>query len=171
MEFSETEKKEIMGLRKAYPDERSLILPLLWMIQKREGWVPEEAVNLIASELKVPPIWVEEPRTWYSMFNKQKVGKYLLEVCHNASCAMLGSEEIIAHICKKLNIEVGETTPDGLFTLHVAECLGSCGTGPVMQVGENYYELLTPEKIDTILENLRSGKEAEQTPQHFPEYK
>ena len=84
---------------------------------------------------------------------------------------MLGSQEIIDYICKKLNIEVGDTTKDGMFTLKTAECLGSCGTGPMMQVGDNYYELLDKDKIDKILEDLKNGKEQEQIPQEFPQYK
>ena len=170
MEFTDNEKQEIAQLRTRYPDARSLVLPLLWMIQKREGWVAEDAVQLIADELQIPPIWVEEARTWYSMFNTQKKGKYLIEVCQNASCAMFGSGEIISHICKKLNIRVGETTKDGLFTLQAAECLGSCGTGPVMQIGDVCYDLLTTEKVDQILEDLRNGKIHDQQPLTFPVY-
>ena len=170
MEFTQVEKKEIEYLRTRYPDTRSLTLPLMWMIQKREGFVSDEAVYLIAKELNIPPIWVEEVRSWYSMFTREKEGKYVLEVCNNISCSLLGSQGIIDYLCNKLNVKVGETTKDGMFTVKTAECLGSCGTGPMMQVGDNYYELLTEEKIDQILENLKDGKEREQQPQEFPEY-
>jgi len=170
MEFTAAEKQAIEKLRTRYPEPRSLVLPLLWMIQKREGYIPEEAVSLIAEELQIPPIWVEEPRTWYSMFNTQKKGKYIIEVCQNATCSVLGSEEIIDHICERLQIKVGETTADGMFTLQVAECLGSCGTGPVMQIDDICYDLLTPEKVDQILDDLRHGKVHEQQPLSFPEY-
>lgn len=171
MEFTQSEKKEIEYLRTRYPDTRSLTLPLMWMIQKREGFVSDEAVYLIAKELNVPPIWVEEVRSWYSMFTKEKEGKYVLEICNNISCSMLGSQGIIDHLCEKLGIKLGETTADGMFTIKTAECLGSCGTGPMMQVGDNYYELLDEEKVDQILENFKNGKEHEQTPQEFPVYK
>ena len=171
MEFTEAEKKEIAYLRTRYENARSLTLPLMWMIQKREGYVSDEAVDLIAEELQIPKVWVEEVRSWYSMFTEKKEGKYVLEVCNNISCAMLGSQDIIDHICKTLNIKVGETTPDGMFTLKTVECLGSCGTGPMMQVGDRYYELLDEEKVDQILEDLRNGKEHEQKPQQWPEYK
>ncbi|RMD98885.1 MAG: NADH-quinone oxidoreductase subunit NuoE [Calditrichaeota bacterium] len=171
MEFTEAEKKEIAYLRTRYEEPRALTLPLMWMIQKREGYVSDEAIDLIAEELKIPRVWVEEVRSWYSMFTQEKEGKYVLEVCNNISCAMLGSQDIIDHICKTLNIKVGETTPDGMFTLKTVECLGSCGTGPMMQVGDRYYELLTEEKVDQILEDLRNGKEHEQKPQEWPEYK
>ena len=171
MEFTQAERKEIEYLRTRYSDARSLTLPLMWMIQKREGHVSDEAVYLIAEELNLPPIWVEEVRSWYSMFTKEKEGKYVLEVCNNISCSLLGNQEIIDYLCDKLKIKIGETTKDGMFTLKTAECLGSCGTGPMMQIGDNYYELLDEDTIDKILENLGNGKEQDQQPQKFPEYK
>ncbi len=171
MEFTQAEKKEITRLRKRYPDSRSLTLPLMWLIQKREGYISDEAVHLISTELNIPPIWVEEVRSWYSMFTRKKEGKYVLEICHNLSCSLLGSQEIIDYLRKKLKIAVGGTTKDGLFTLKTAECLGSCGTGPAMQVGDTYYELLKIEKIDQILTDLKEGKVHQQKPQEFPEYK
>lgn len=171
MEFTQAEKKEIDNLRTRYADSRSLTLPLMWMIQKREGYISDEAVYIIASELDIPPIWVEEVRSWYSMFTTKKEGKYVLEVCNNISCSLLGSQEIIDYISEKLNIEVGDTTDDGLFTLKTAECLGSCGTGPMMQIDDTYYELLDFDKIDKILENLKNDVKQEQQPQEFPEYK
>ncbi|UCE04982.1 MAG: NAD(P)H-dependent oxidoreductase subunit E [bacterium] len=171
MEFTEVEKKEIAYLRTRYPDARSLTLPLMWMIQKREGFISDQAAILIAKELDIPPIWVEEVRSWYSMFSTEKEGKYVLEVCNNISCSLMGSQDIIDYLCEKLHIKVGETTKDGMFTLKTAECLGSCGTGPMMQVGENYYELLDKDKVDKVLEDLRNGKEHEQQEQKFPEYK
>jgi len=170
MEFTDTEKKKIAHLRTRYPDSRSLTLPVMWMLQKREGFISDEAVYLIANELDIPPIWVEEVRSWYSMFTEEKEGKYVLEVCNNITCAMMGSQDIIDYLCEVLKIKIGETTPDGMFTIKTAECLGSCGTAPMMQVGENYYELLDKKKIDSILEDFRNGKEHAQTTQEFPEY-
>ncbi|MBD3288568.1 NADH-quinone oxidoreductase subunit NuoE [candidate division KSB1 bacterium] len=171
MEFTEAELKQLEQLRTRYPDNRSLTLPCMWMIQKREGFISNEACQLIATELDIPRIWVEEVRSWYSMFTEKEEGKYVLEVCNNISCSLLGSQQIIDYLCDKLNIKVGETTDDGMFTIKTAECLGSCGTGPMMQIGDNYYELLDAEKVDAILEDLRNGKEHAQQPQQFPEYK
>ncbi|MFZ5519509.1 MAG: NADH-quinone oxidoreductase subunit NuoE [Candidatus Zhuqueibacterota bacterium] len=170
MEFTDTEKKKIAHLKTRYPDSRSLTLPVMWMIQKREGFVSDEAVYLIANELDIPPIWVEEVRSWYSMFTEEKEGKYVLEVCNNITCAIMGSQDIIDYLCKTLHIKVGETTPDGMFTIKTAECLGSCGTAPMMQVDDNYYELLDKAKIDSILDDFRSGKEHKQQQQEFPVY-
>ena len=171
MEFTKEEKQKIDFLRTRYPDSRSLTLPLMWMIQKREGFVSNEAVDLITEELDIPKIWVDEVKSWYTMFSEEKDGKYVLEVCQNITCAIMGIQDIIDHICKTLNIKVGERTPDGMFTLKVAECLGSCGTAPMMQVGENYYEMLDEDKVDQILGDLKKGKKYEQKPQEWVEYK
>lgn len=171
MEFTKEEKKQIAHLRTRYPDSRSLTLPLMWMIQKRQGFVSNDAVDLITNELEIPKIWVEEVRSWYSMFTENEEGKYVLEVCNNISCALMGSQEIIDHICKVLNIKVGETTKDGMFTLKTAECLGSCGTAPMMQVGDSYYEMLDEKKVDQILDDLKKNKKYKQKPQEWVEYK
>jgi len=114
---------------------------------------------------------VEEVKTWYTMFSEEQEGRYVLEVCNNITCAIMGSQEIIDQICETLNIKVGETTPDGMFTLKKAECLGSCGTAPMMQLGDNYYEMLDKETVDQILADLKKGNLDEQKPQEWVEYK
>ena len=171
MEFTESEKKEIEFLKTRYPQTRPLILPVLWMIQEREGWVSLESVKATAQILQVPEVWVEEVRSWYTLFHKKPKGKYVIDVCRTLSCALLGAEDITEHLCKKLKIKVGETTTDGMFTIQHAECLGSCGTGPMIQVGKNYYECLTPQKVDVIHDSLSQGKEIPQGPMNFPVYK
>ena len=171
MEFTKEEKQKIENIRARYPDSRSLTLPLMWMIQKREGFVSNEAVDLITEELELPKIWVEEVRSWYTMFSEEQEGKYVLEVCNNITCAIMGSQEIIDHICQTLKIKVGETTADGMFTLKTAECLGSCGTAPMMQLGDNYYEMLDKEKVDQILDDLKKETIYEQKPQEWVDYK
>lgn len=171
MKFTDSERKEIEKLRKRYPESRSLVLPLMWMLQKRDGYISDDAVHLIAGELDIPPIWVEEVRSWYSMFSRDKEGTFVLEICNNLSCSLMGSQDIIDYICDKLKIKVGETTKDGTFTVKTAECLGSCGTGPMMQVGDMYYEMLDEKKVDEILDSLSKNKTVEQKPQEFPEYK
>jgi len=171
MEFTQEEKQEIAFLRTRYPDSRSLTLPLMWIIQKREGFVSNEAVDLITEELDIPKIWVDEVRSWYTMFSEEQEGKHVLEVCSNITCAIMGSQNIIDHICNTLKIKVGETTADGMFTLKKAECLGSCGTAPIMQVSDDYYEMLDEKKVDQILEDFKKGKKYEQKPQEWVEYK
>jgi NADH-quinone oxidoreductase subunit E len=113
-------------------------------------------MDYVAALLDLQPIEVYEVATFYSMFYLEKVGKYVLEVCHTGPCAICGGEEITEYLKKKLEINIGETTPDGLFTLRTVECLGACGYAPVMQVNTDFHEFLTPQKIDDLLEDLRN---------------
>jgi NADH-quinone oxidoreductase subunit E len=112
-------------------------------------------MDYVASLLGIQPIEVYEVATFYSMFYLDKMGKYVIEVCRTGPCAISGGEQILAHLQQVLEIKTGETTPDGIFTLKEVECLGSCGTGPVMQVNSEYYEKLTPGRVDNLLEDLR----------------
>lgn len=140
-----------------YPPERkrSALIPLLFVIQRERGYVDAPGVNFLAKrlELQVTDIW--ETATFYSMFNFRPIGKYHLQVCKTLSCRIMGEPEITGHICDKLGIHVGETTPDGMFTVSRVECLGSCGTAPMMQVNFDYHEDLTTEKVDKILDSLK----------------
>jgi len=113
-------------------------------------------MDYVASLLDIQPIEVYEVATFYSMFFLEKVGKYVLEVCHTGPCAICGGEEIVEYLKKKLGINIGETTPDGMFTLRTVECLGACGYAPVMQVNTEFHEFLTTEKIDNLLEDLKN---------------
>jgi len=112
-------------------------------------------MDYVASLLGIQPIEVYEAATFYSMFYLEKMGTYVIEVCRTGPCALAGGEKILAHLVESLDIQPGQTTPDGLFTLKEVECLGSCGTGPVLQVNSRFHEKLTPEKIDRLLEDLR----------------
>jgi NADH-quinone oxidoreductase subunit E len=147
----------IEGLRQQFPKNqaRSLILPVLHMIQEEHGHVPENAIPYVADLLSLPEIWVHEAVTWYSMLHIRTLGKYHIQVCHNLSCALRGAEDILEYLQQKLGIQVGETTPDGKFSLATVECLASCGSAPVMQVNETYHENLTMEKVDQILAELK----------------
>lgn len=141
-----------------YPEgkQKSALLPLLHIAQKEfGGWLSPETMDYVASLLDIQPIEVYEVATFYTMFHLKPTGKYVLEVCQTGPCCLLGAEETIAHLEKKLGIKVGETTSDGLFTLKTVECLASCGTAPVMQVGDAYYEQLTPHHADRVLEELK----------------
>jgi NADH-quinone oxidoreductase subunit E len=121
------------------------------------GWLNVPVMDYVASLLNILPIEVYEVATFYTMFNMQPVGKYVLEVCRTGPCMLNGSDQIIEHIKNKLHIKEGETTKDGLFTLKPAECLGACGYAPMMQLGKFYHEHLTKEKIDEIIELCRAG--------------
>lgn len=151
-----TKAKKIIA---RYPEgkQKSALLPLLHLAQSEfDGWLSAEVMDYVASLLSIKPIEVYEVATFYSMFNTEKVGKCLLEVCQTSSCWLRGSEQIVDHIKKKLNIEVGETSADGMFTLKMVECLGSCGTAPMLQCGADFHENLTIEKVDELIDELKA---------------
>src|SRR5512138_449087 len=151
--------RELIG---HYPEgqQKSALLPFLHMAQEEGGgYLTADAMDYVASLLNIQPIEVYEAATFYSMFFIEKTGKYVIEVCHTAPCAVCGGEEIISYLEEKLKIRRGETTPDGLFTLRTVECLGGCGYAPVLQVNAEFQEHLTREKIDQLVDNLRKGTE------------
>ena len=158
--FSPAALELIQKILKRYPEgkQKSAILPLLHLAQAEfEGWLSVPAMDYVASILKIQPVEVYEVASFYSMYNLKPVGKCVIEVCRTGPCWLMGAEDIVAYIEKKLNIKAGETTKDGMFTLKTVECLASCGTAPMMQIGETYHENLTCEKTDLILEEYRKN--------------
>jgi NADH-quinone oxidoreductase subunit E len=152
--LSEKAKAEIVQLKGKYPDPKSALLPALEIAQQENGWLSEEVMREVGQAMDLPPTEVASVASFYTMLYTQPVGEHVIQVCTNLSCSLLGAEHIVDYISRKLGIEVGQTTPDGKFTLLTVECLGSCGTAPMMQVNETYYENLTEEKIDRILAEL-----------------
>ncbi len=160
-QYSPQALAEVKALIKKYPPGcgKSALLRALHIAQEENGgWLSLSAMNHVAEVLGLKPIEVYEVATFYSMYNLQPVGKYVLEFCHTGPCAIEGAERIIAYTQQKLGIKTGETTPDGLFTIKEVECLGACGYAPMMQVGEFYHEHLTEEKIDRFIEDCRAGR-------------
>jgi NADH-quinone oxidoreductase subunit E len=158
MKFSEEKLKKVQEIIERYPEgkQKSALLPILHLAQEENGgWLSVEAMDQVAGLLQLKPIEVYEVATFYSMYNLKPVGKYLFEVCQTGPCMLKGSDEIISYIKKKLDIGVGETTSDGMFTLKTVECLGACGYAPMMQMGKYYKEHLTPEKVDQIIDECR----------------
>ena len=137
-----------------YPVKRSAILPLMFIVQRERGYLDAPAVAYLAERLDLRTTDIWEVATFYSMIYTQPVGKYHIQVCKTLSCKLLGSEKITKHCSEKLGIKVGETTPDGKFSLSEVECLGSCGTAPMFQINFDYHENLTPEKVDQIIDTL-----------------
>ncbi len=157
--FSEIAMNTVQVIISHYPPEKikSALLPVLHIAQAEfGGWLSPETMDYVASILKIKPIEVFEVASFYTMYNLKPVGKCVLEVCQTSSCWLMGAEDIVKYIEKKLNIKVGETTKDGMFTLKTAECLGSCGTAPMLQCGASYHENLTYEKVDNLLENYKT---------------
>jgi NADH-quinone oxidoreductase subunit E len=140
-----------------YPLKRSAIVPLLLYAQDEIGYITDEVVAEVARRVDVRPIEVVENISYYSMLRRHPAGKFNLQVCTNISCMLRGGEEIFAHCAKKLGIGHRQTTADGLFSLEEVECLGACCGAPAMQVNYDYYENLTPEKIDALLEKLKKN--------------
>jgi NADH-quinone oxidoreductase E subunit len=153
--LSEKHKDEIADILSRYPVRRSALLPLLYMAQKEEGYVTEAAMKEIAQILKLTPPQVYETITFYTMLNLKPVGRFHIQVCKSLMCALVGSDTLVGWLQAKLGIKPGETTADKQFTLSVVECLGACGTGPMMQVNDDYYERLTEQKVDQILADLK----------------
>ena len=138
-----------------FPDSRSALLPALHIAQDQIGWLPPEALEDVSQALAIPYSDVEEVVSFYTMFYGDHVGRFVLEVCKTVPCAILGADEIIEYIGQKLGIEAGQTTADGLFTLLRVECLAGCHRAPVMQVNSRYYENLTKQKVDELIDLMR----------------
>jgi NADH-quinone oxidoreductase subunit E len=160
IKFSEDKLKEVQAMIDRYPEgkQKSALIPLLHLAQEEfGGWLSPETMDYVASLLGIESIEVYEVATFYSMYNLKPVGKHVFEVCHTGPCMLRGSDDIITYIKQKLDIKVGETTADGMFTLKTVECLGACGYAPMMQLGMHYKEHLTPEKVDAIINACRNN--------------
>lgn len=152
--LSEENLKKIEELKKSYPTTQALVLPVLWMIQEEHGYISEESMKYAAQLLDVPFGHVLGVVTFYTMFHSKPIGKNHIEVCTNVSCMLRGSEKIVELLEKRLGIGLGETSKDKKWTLSEVECMGSCGTAPMLAVGEEYHENLTSEKLEKILSDL-----------------
>lgn len=144
-----------------YPQPRGAVMPLLHLCQEHDGHVSLDAENWVARRLGLSSSFVHGITTFYTMYRTAPCGKYLLQVCTTVSCMLRGCDRVVDHLRRRLGIEVGETTPDGLFTLVRVECLGSCGTGPVIQVNDDYYEDLDIARTDALLDALARGERPE----------
>lgn len=156
--FKQEQLDKVNEIIRRYPEgrQKSALLPLLHMAQDEFGWLSVPVMDYVASLLKIQPIEVYEVASFYTMYHLQPMGKYVLEFCHTGPCCLLGAEDMIRYTEDKLGIKKGETTADGIFSIKTVECLASCGTAPMMQVGEYYYENLTPAKMDELLDKWRT---------------
>jgi len=148
-------KSKIEALIKKYPERRSALIPSLHMAQADAGYLEPAVIRELAGTFGMTHNQVYEVASFYTMLFKKPVGRYVIWVCTNISCLLCNSDGIMAHLQKRLGIKPGETTPDGRFTLLETECLASCGTAPAVQINDDYYEDLTPEKLDQVLESLK----------------
>jgi NADH-quinone oxidoreductase subunit E len=162
VQFSDETLTLVNKIIRRYPEgkQKSALLPVLHLAQAEfDGWLSTEVMDYVARVLSIKPIEVYEVATFYSMYNLEPVGKCLIEVCQTGPCWLRGSDDIVNHLESKLGIKVGETTADGMFTLKTVECLGSCGTAPMLQCGSKYHENLTTEKVDALLEELKESNQ------------
>ncbi|MBM4159887.1 MAG: NADH-quinone oxidoreductase subunit NuoE [Ignavibacteria bacterium] len=152
--LSERNLKKLDEMKKYYQTSQSLVLPALWMVQEEHGHISEDAMKYVAKLLGVPFGHILGVVTFYTMLHRKPIGRHHVEVCTNVSCMLRGADKIVEHLEKRLGIKMGETSRDRKWTLSEVECMGSCGTAPMFAVGEEYYENLTPEKIDKLIADL-----------------
>ncbi len=158
VDFSQATKDQIKIHISKYPEgkQKSALISILHVVQKEnKGWLSVPVMDKVAEILQIQPIEVYEVASFYTMFNLNPVGAHVLEVCRTGPCMIVGAEKIVDHIKNRLGINDGETTEDGLFTLKTVECLGACGYAPMLQLGDDYREHLTIEKVDQLIEELR----------------
>lgn len=153
--LSEENLKKVEELKKMYPAAQALTLPVLWMVQEEHGHISYDAMKFVAQLLNVSYGHVLGVVTFYTMYHSRPVGKHHIEVCTNVSCMLRGSGKLVEHLQNRLGINIGETSKDMKWTLSEVECMGSCGTAPMVAIGEEYYENLSPEKVDKLLDELK----------------
>lgn len=167
-EFSAENMKRAEAIIANYPEghECAALIPLLDLAQRQHGWLPITAMHKVADVLKVPRMRVYEVATFYTMFNRNPVGKFHVQICTCTPCWLRGSDDMV-QVCKSsLGIKQGETTPDKMFTLSEAECLGACVNAPMVQINDDYYEDLSIEDMDEILSDLKNGKKPKAGPRN-----
>lgn len=147
-------EKKIADTLKHYPTGRAALLPVLWLCQDRFGWIAPGVMRAVAQRLGESAAYVEGVVTFYTMFRTRPPARYVIQLCRTLSCAVCGGRELADHLQARLGIGAGERTPDGLFELLEVECLGACGNAPVLQINDDYYESMSPEKVDQVLEAL-----------------
>lgn len=159
--FNDTSMNEFNIWKKKFPDDadghRSLVIPALRLAQRQTGWISIDVVDYVAEITGTEPLHVWGVATFYTMFNKEPVGKNLLQFCTNISCGLMGGEDLVSRACGLLGIKTGETTPDGLFTIMQVECLGACGNAPVVQVNDRYHENMTIEKLEELIKSIQNS--------------
>lgn len=156
IEFDESELKQVERLKSQYPEPKSALMGVLWMIQKKFGWISPESIEYVANLLNLPTSHIEGVVSFYTMYFKKPMGKFHIQVCTNVSCLLRGGEEIYSYLTEELGIHDGEVTPDGKFSLEIVECMGACGGAPMIAINEDYYENLNIEKLKDIIISLKN---------------
>ncbi|MGE5236995.1 MAG: NADH-quinone oxidoreductase subunit NuoE [Acidobacteriota bacterium] len=153
--FDPTMEAKITEVLSRYPTRRAAILPVLWLCQDRYGWISPGVITAVAGRLGESAAYVEGVVSFYTMFYTSPPARYVLQVCETLSCAVCGGKELLHHLEAKLGVGTGEKTPDGIFQIVGVQCLGACGSAPVVQINDDYYEDLTLERLDALLDELK----------------
>ncbi|MCB0333719.1 MAG: NAD(P)H-dependent oxidoreductase subunit E [Bdellovibrionales bacterium] len=156
--ISQEAKKRLDEIKKQYPDPKSAVMSALYLVQEEHHHISDEAISWIADELGMSPVRVMELVTFYTMYRRKEVGKYHVQVCRTLSCGLCGARKLMDYLHERLGIVPGEVTEDGLFSYEHVECLGSCGTGPMCEINDTYFENLTPEKLADIIDRIQAEK-------------
>ncbi|RMG44167.1 MAG: NADH-quinone oxidoreductase subunit NuoE [Candidatus Dadabacteria bacterium] len=157
-EISEKAEKRLAEIIEKYPEKRSAALPALYIVQEEHGMITEEGIKWVAERVGLSPVHVKELATFYTMFHEKPVGRYHIQVCRTLSCAICGCKGLSEYIVNRLGIKPGEVTEDGLWSFEEVECLGSCGTAPMVEINDTYFENLTPEKLGEIMDRIEKEK-------------
>lgn len=155
---SEEALKRIEQLKGRYPDPKSAVMPILYIVQEEYGNISSEAVQWVSKQVDISPVHVEELVTFYTMYRKKPLGKYHIQVCRTLSCGLCGARSLMETLHEKLGVEPGSVTDDGMFSYEYVECLGSCGTAPMCEINDTYFENLTSEKLEAVVERIKKEK-------------
>jgi NADH-quinone oxidoreductase E subunit len=156
--FSDEAVKRVAELKKKYPDVKSAVMPALYVAQEELGYLNQDAVEWVAEQVGMPPVHVKELVTFYTMYYSKPVGKYHFQVCRTLSCALRGSKELMELLHEKFGTLPNEVTADGMWSYEPVECLGSCGTAPMCEINDHFFENLTPQKLSEIIEKIKNEK-------------
>ncbi len=162
--FDDNNERLFQDTLKRYPTKMAALLPTLWLAMGQHGYLTNEILEYVAERLDLSPVHVYAVAEFYTMFHQEPVGRYHIQLCRNLTCTLLGSEDLLAHLADKHQIFPGEISSDGLFSLELVECLGSCGTAPAIRVNDVYCENLNIDKLDRIIEGCRAGVDPEEEP-------
>lgn len=156
--ISEEARQSLEKIKARYPDPKSAVMPALYIAQEELGYIDDRAVAWVSEQLDITPVHVKELATFYTMYYQKPVGTYHVQVCRTLACAICGSRPLVERLKERFGVEPGEVTGDGMWSYEQVECLGSCGTGPMCEINDHYFENLNPEKLDALLDRIESEK-------------
>lgn len=158
IKLSDAAEKKVQEIIKRYPHAKSAVMPALYIAQEELGWISSEAIDWVAAKINIPPAQVKEVASFYTMYYKKPVGKYHIQICRTLSCMVCGARKLTAYLKERLKVKAQEVTADGLWSYEEVECLGSCGTAPMLQLNDVFFENLTAETLGTLMDKIEKEK-------------